>query len=130
MAKAAKPVLLVGGVPRTAAEEVFRTVAPELGDLVVGLTDGETGMRRMWVVWLAPTVFARHPDLEIVHRPTPVSGLPDWVPGDYNEFWKFRVREGIDRLQFDFSGYSREARNSYATFRKLLRIHREAAAAL
>ena len=33
MSKAERPVLLVGGIPGETAEEVFRTCAPELGNL-------------------------------------------------------------------------------------------------
>ena len=40
MSKAARPVMLVGGVPGNSAEEVFRTLAPILGDLAVGFTVG------------------------------------------------------------------------------------------
>ena len=49
MSKAARPVLLVGGVPGNSAEEVFRTVAPILGDLAIGFTDSFPE-----VVWGSP----------------------------------------------------------------------------
>jgi len=38
--------MLVGGVPGNCAEEVFRFVAPIVGDLAIGLTGGEFGLRR------------------------------------------------------------------------------------
>ena len=36
MSRAKRPVMLVGGVPGNSAEEVFRVVAPIVGDLAIG----------------------------------------------------------------------------------------------
>ena len=53
MSRAERPVLLVGGVPGPDAETVMNTVGPILGDIAIGLTDGETGARRLWALYLA-----------------------------------------------------------------------------
>ena len=106
MSKADRPVLLVGGVPGESAEEVFRTVGPILGDLAIGLTDGEIGLRRMWIFFVALNTWARHPDLEMV-RPVieGVPNMPDWVKASYTifDYWTtHRERKGdykkLDRI--------------------------------
>lgn len=53
MTKAVRPVLLVGGVSGDTAEQVFKTVAPILGSLAIGFTDGEIGLRRMWIFYVS-----------------------------------------------------------------------------
>ena len=41
-------------VSRGKVPKVFRVVAPILGDLAIGLTDGEFGLRRFWVFYTKP----------------------------------------------------------------------------
>ncbi|MGH6890898.1 MAG: hypothetical protein ACREEP_01440, partial [Dongiaceae bacterium] len=55
------PVLLVGSVPCHTADETFRTVAPILGDLAIGLSDGEIDARRYWVMYIALNTWSKHP---------------------------------------------------------------------
>ena len=74
MSKAARPVMLVGGVPGNSAEEVFRTLAPILGDLAVGFTDGEFGVRRFWIYFVVVNTWAKHPDLEEIRPVVPAGG--------------------------------------------------------
>ena len=66
MSRAQRPVLLVGGVPGLEVEQVLNTVAPILGNELIGITDGEVGGRRLWVVYLAHTLWADHPDIAAV----------------------------------------------------------------
>ena len=59
MKNAARPLLLVGGLPCEDTESILRSVAPEVGHLVLGLTDGEPGVRRMWVGAIAVRVWSK-----------------------------------------------------------------------
>ena len=43
-----KTIFIVGSVPGQTAEGVFRLVAPEIGNMAVGVSDGEPGYRAMW----------------------------------------------------------------------------------
>ena len=121
------PIHLVGSIPGDDAESVFRACAPVLGDTIAAIPDGETGTRRVWVVFLAYNVFDRHPDIESVSRPKPIGAIenewrhPDehWVPSGFDDLWFFRVRDGIDAITFDELGYAEHAIASYATFKKL-----------
>lgn len=114
-----RKVLLVGGVPGDSAEDVFRLCAPIVGDLAEGLTDGETGFRYLWVVFLAPQVFAVHPDVEIANRPKPKPGVEDWIPGGWEDLWRFRLKPGVDSISFPRLGYADFAKASYAKFCEL-----------
>lgn len=118
MSRAARPVLLVGGVPGETAEEVFRTLGPALGEHALGFTDGEIGQRRFWVFFVALNTWQTHPDMEMI-RPVQqtVPGLPEWVAADYDHFQWYGVREGVERLSpIDTLGYPAEAAASYKTF--------------
>src|SRR6266571_2415685 len=55
---------LVGSIPLSNAEEVFRTAATSLGDWLWRLPDGETGPRGDWIVWQYP-LFSSRPQFEI-----------------------------------------------------------------
>ena len=123
------PIHLVGSIPGDNAEAVFRACAPVLGDKIAAIPDGETGTRRIWVVFLAFSVFDKHPEIESVIRPKPVGSIDnewrhageDWVPSGFDDLWFFRVRDGVESLRFDKLGYADHARTSYATFKKLKR---------
>jgi hypothetical protein len=121
MSRASKPVLLVGGVPGNNAEEVFRTVAPILGDIAIGLTDGETGLRRFWIFFVGLNTWAKHPDLDMI-RPVveTTPGMPDWLPAGYHAFQWFGAKPGVQKLsRIETLGYPAEAAASYAVFRRL-----------
>ena len=109
MTRAAKPVLFVGAVGAENAEEVLRLAGPEVGDLAIGLTDGETGDRRMWVLDLWNRVLQPHPDLE--SSPAALTG--------YGDLPKFKVREGLDEIHFDDLGYAGFAIESHPIFTRL-----------
>jgi hypothetical protein len=103
-----RPVLLVGSVPLTDAEEVFRTASAMLGDHLRRIPDGETGARTNWIGWQIE-VFANTPALR-VGVTEPYSGLP-----------RFRVREGVDPSDISFGnlGYADAALASWETFARL-----------
>jgi hypothetical protein len=118
MSKAEKPVLLIGAVARDTAEDVFRLVGPMVGDLAIGITDGEPGMRRFWILYIAETTWRPHPDMEMVREIREgVPGFPAYVPGGYHDFQWFVPKPGIEQLSpVETLGYPAEAAESYALF--------------
>lgn len=105
-----RPVLLVGSVPLSDAEDVFRTASSILGDRVKRIPDGETGVRTNWIGWQA-AVFARNAALE------PIS--PD--DKEYGIRVRYALRSGVaaSNVEFDNLGYADAALESYATFARL-----------
>lgn len=122
-----RPVMMVGSVPCQSAEEVFRLVGPALGDLLVGLPDGEPGYRNMWVVFNGPHVYEPHPDIEVTNKPPrrPETSIfkdkkvPDWVPTSWDEMWQFRIRDGVESIGFDNLHYAEFAIESYRIFKRM-----------
>jgi len=118
-------LLMVGSVPAATAEDVFRMVGPVLGDLLIAIPDGEPGYRNKWIVFNAPHVFEPNPGLEAVNKPKPnrdksvYKELEDWVPTSWEEMWRFRVRDGVEKVKFDNLHYAEFAQESYRTFRRL-----------
>lgn len=129
MSKAERPVLLVGGIPGDTAAEVYKTVAPVLGNLAIGLTDGEIGLRRMWVFYVFVRTWLNHPDLEVTrsvhnHPPEFPPWIPEelrkWVPLDYDDFPWVGGKEGVTQLTpVETLGYPAEAKASYDVFCRL-----------
>src|SRR6516164_3812756 len=60
-----KGVHLVGSVPLSSAEEVFRTTSSILGEWLRRIPDGETGIRSGWIGWQFQ-VFASNPMFEMI----------------------------------------------------------------
>ena len=121
MSKAARPVMLVGGVPGNNAEEVFRTLAPILGDLAVGFTDGEFGVRRFWIYFVLVNTWLKHPDLEEIRAVVPVGGgLPAFLPKDYDTLQWYGAKAGVKKLsRIETLGYPDVAAASYKVFCRL-----------
>jgi hypothetical protein len=122
VSKAKRPVLLIGGIPGNSAAEVFQTVGPVLGNLAIGLTDGETGIRRFWIFFVGLNTWDKHPDLELI-RPvekSAVPGLPDWLPAGYHAFQWWGAKSGVKKLSpIATLGYPAEAAASYKVFREM-----------
>jgi hypothetical protein len=117
MSRRAGSVLLVGSVPGETAAEVLRTCGEGVGNYVTCLPDGETGYRRMWIHFLATTIYHGHPALETIQRPKPTGGKERWHVEEYGEEgWLFKVKEGVEAVHFDHLGYANEARKSYQDF--------------
>jgi len=129
MAKAERPVLLVGGIPGLDPREIMSTVAPVLGDTAIGLTDGEPAERRLWVIYLADSFWPGHPDIEMIRDSTGIDtgqlpeGFlpPDWphpVPQGYHDLRWFRPRADVEKIGTDgiTTGYPRFAIASYRIF--------------
>ncbi len=119
----ADQLLLVGSVPYDTPEEVFRSFGGPLGPHLASMPDGEVGERRFWVVRMHFHVFNGHPELEVIKRPAPDSGVERLFPRNRADGWRFRVREGVQQVRFGDPGwrlgYARDAINSYFVFRKL-----------
>jgi len=119
MSKIASTVHLVGSVPLDSAGQVFDTCARALGPHLGSLPDGEVGHRIHWIVCQAVFVFNNHPDVELVHRPAPRDGKEQWLPKDYKDQWKFRLKSPSAAIQFDNLKYGDWAIESYAAFKTL-----------
>ena len=89
------------------------------------MPDGEIGERRNFIMHLARRLYLTHPDMEIVNRPAPQDGVRDVVmaAGSFNDIWSFKVRDGIDRVEFGQPGwrlgYAEPAIASYFVFKTL-----------
>jgi hypothetical protein len=116
-------LLLVGSIPYDTAEDVFRSFGSTLGDHLLAMPDGEVGPRRHWISRVHYQVLAGHPQLESVQHPAPENGVERQFPRNASDSWKFRVREGVDRVRFGDPGwrlgYARDAVNSWFVFRTL-----------
>jgi hypothetical protein len=115
----AADVLLVGSVPLSSPEEVMRACGSGLGDVVMGIPDGETGDRTLWVVYQAYRVFHEHPQLETLRRPVAVEGEEQWMPAGVEDLWSFGIRADAGELRFDDLKYASVAEVSYGIFRQL-----------
>ena len=116
-------LLLVGSIPLGTSERVFEQFGGPLGRYLGALPDGEVGLRLHWISRIHFQVFALHPDLEVVQRPPLENGVERLNPRNTSESWRFKVRDGVDRIRFGERGwrrgYARDAINSYYVFRTL-----------
>lgn len=114
---------LVGSIPYDTAEDVFRNFGPALGPYLTTIPDGEIGPRKHWISRVHYQVLAGHPQLEAVQHPAPENGVERQFPRDASDSWKFRVKDGVDRVRFGDPGwrlgYARDAVNSYFVFKTL-----------
>jgi hypothetical protein len=101
---------LVGSVPLSTTDEVFRRASAVLGDHLRRVPDGEVGERAGWLAWQR-RLFERHPLLE---------AEPPLV-GDYPPLPRFRLRPGVTTrdLAFERLGYADVARASFDVFARL-----------
>jgi hypothetical protein len=108
-------VHLVGSVPLSNAEEVFRLASGILGRRLRRLPDGETGLRSHWIGWQY-AVFESHPAFERVPLGLDEEALPAEMRNRH-----FAPRPGVppEALTFENLGYADAALNSYATFARL-----------
>jgi len=114
---------LVGSIPLDTPKDVFETFGRTLGPHLACCPDGEVGLRRHWISRLHFQVFAIHPDVEVVQRPALEDGVERLMPRSAADSWRFRVRDGVERIRFGEPGwrlgFAREALNSYFVFRTL-----------
>jgi hypothetical protein len=99
------------------AGEVFKTCATALAGHLQTYPDGEVGARKSWIQCQALFVFDHHPAINTVKRPASSDGFPR----DYADNWVFRLKPGVDAVQFDDLMYAGWAAESYKIFRDLRR---------
>lgn len=99
---------LVGSVPLADSEAVFRSVSPALGRRLRRLSDGETGERRRWNSWTAPS-----------YERTEGLVLADPPGGNYTPWRQARLAVPPDRLVLARLGFADAALESYRVFARL-----------
>ena len=116
--KAGERLHLIGSIPLGSSDEVFRTLASELGAHLARMPDGETGERSRWVYFQGQMLRA-HPAMEI--DPTvPPYPFVQWDGKVVREIRQVRFKPGVnpDKVVFE-TGYDEAATTSYAVFRGL-----------
>src|SRR5271170_2139382 len=113
-------VHLVGSVPLSNTEAVFRTICSCLGPHLRRLPDGETGARRFWVGMISQ-ILDRHDAFEIdPDEPPFVMKLASGKA--FREYKRLRIRAGRDPRALRFkTGYDDMAIESFVTFDRLQR---------
>jgi methionine synthase II (cobalamin-independent) len=101
-------VHLVGSIPLEDSEAVFRAVSSNLSDCVQRVPDGETGERKRWNAWTAPT-YEKTDGLELVPPPD----------GSYTPWSQAKLVIDSDDLVLERIGYADAAIASYDVFRRL-----------
>jgi hypothetical protein len=81
---------LVGSIPLPNAETVFRVLSKRLGQCLVRMPDGETGIRQGWIRFLQ-AVLAAHPALEVAAELPPFRFL-QWDGKLVREIPRLRLR--------------------------------------
>ena len=102
-------VHLVGSVPLSDSEAVFREAATRLGGHLRRLPDGETGVRTNWIRWQWPLLL-KVPQLEAADSVTP----SPWGPQ-----LQLAAGASVDEVVLPELGYRAAALESYDMFRRL-----------
>src|ERR1700756_2837297 len=110
----AHDVLLIGSVPLSDSEAVFRALARGLGDLARRYPDGETGPRTNWIRWQRH-IFDSNDAFELVPSRNQ-AGIKDPFDRPF-----FRLKQGASEITYEPLGFAEEALKSFATFSKLTR---------
>jgi len=102
-------VHLVGSVPLSNAEEVFRTASSILGKRLRRIPDGETGVRSNWIGWQIQFL-GSNPYFEVLPAPEGYAPLP-----------RIRLRSKVpsSEITFDTIGYADAAKESYGVYSQL-----------
>lgn len=113
-------VHVVGSVPLSGAEDVFRTVAGTLGPYLHRLPDGETGPRQLWIGMIS-AMLNKHPAFEIDPDEPPFV-MKLWNGEVHRELKRLRFRAGSIPSDVRFeTGYAAMAIDSFQTFDRLQR---------
>lgn len=109
-------VHLVGSVPLESNVAVFTLASALLGQHLLRLPDGETGVRRNWISWQNPIIHG----IAQFEETTMIGGMGRPPYGNYP---LLRIRPGItaDEVVFPPLGYSAAALASYTEFARLKR---------
>jgi hypothetical protein len=109
---------LVGSVPLSDAETVFRTVAAALGQHLVRIPDGETGIRKTWIRFLQD-VLAANPAIELASDLPPFRFV-QWDGKLVREIPRLRLKPGAEPDPDQFiTGYADMAIDSWRAFNRL-----------
>lgn len=109
-----KDLLLVGSIQLESPEQVLNAAAEAIGAFVPCLPDGETGLRSIWIGYLARDVYDGHPDIQTLRALD--TRRPVDINGGENQ-WSFRLKPGA-RPHFDL-GYAHFSLESYRLFSEL-----------
>jgi hypothetical protein len=110
VASEARPVLLVGSLALSSAEDVFSEVGARLGNLVMSVPDGETGERLKWVGFFSDQL-ADVDGLELAQE-IPFGGQ---VP-QILRFYRPTEGQQLAKIEMGSPGYAEVAEASYKTF--------------
>lgn len=116
--EASERLHLIGSIPLESSEQVFRTLARELGPWLRRFPDGETGERSRWVYFQGQMLRA-HPDMEI--DPTvPPYPFVQWDGKVIREINQVRFKPAVDPHKVRFqTGYDKAALASWQVFSRL-----------
>jgi hypothetical protein len=111
-------VHFVGSIPLPDAETVFRTLSQAVGPHLVRLPDGETGIRKFWIRFLAD-VLKQDPAIEVASDVPPFKFV-QWDGKVVREIIRLRVKQGAkpDAAAFK-TGYADMAMESWGLFDRL-----------
>ena len=92
--RSSQPIVhLVGSIPLPDAETVFRTLSSAVGQHLVRVPDGETGIRRTWIRFLQD-VLADNPGIEVA-RDVPPFRFVQWDGKLIREIPRLRLKRGL-----------------------------------
>jgi hypothetical protein len=111
-------VHLVGSIPLPDAETVFRTLSGAVGQHLVRLPDGETGIRKTWIRFLQD-VLLENPAIELA-RDLPPFKFTQWDGKVVREIPRLRLKPGAkpDANAFN-TGYADMAIESWNLFERM-----------
>jgi len=109
---------LIGSIPLDSSEQVFHTLASELGPFLKRIPDGETGERSRWV-YFQRQMLLDHPAMEI--DPTvPPYKFVQWDGKLVREVEQVRFKPSVDPAMVVFeTGYDKAALASWEVFKRL-----------
>ncbi len=109
---------LVGSIPLSDAETVFRTVSQALGSSLKRIPDGETGDRSRWI-WFQRAMLASHPDMEL-DTSIPAFEVVQWDGKIVRETQWMKFKDDADPSASSFpTGYRDAAVESYQVYARL-----------
>lgn len=109
---------LVGSVPLSDTESVFRTVAGQLGGHLKRIPDGETGQRWRWIFWQRE-MLVNHPAME-EDPDTETFKVVQWDGQVIRELPFLRFKAGVDPSEVKFeAAYAGPAIESFQTYQRL-----------
>jgi hypothetical protein len=111
-------VHFVGSIPLPDAETVFRNLSQAVGPHLIRLPDGETGIRKFWIRFLAD-VLKQDPAIEVASDVPPFKFV-QWDGKVVREITRLRVKQGAkpDAAAFK-TGYAEMAMESWSLFERL-----------